>query len=188
MLFRTLRALHSNRPLRARGGLGAGGQGGVTLVELLVVLAIMAIMLGIGLPGFQSLAAQNRATGAANELQSSLQFARSAAVTHSQPVTICVANFTTNPATCSASSGNSGNWHAGWIVLQNGVVLREQAPLNPSVTLTGRPRLVYTNTGTLAGQTLAAFELAVAARENATRRICMMISGSSRVVQGDASC
>jgi len=158
---------------------------GVTLVELLVVIFIMAILLSIGVPSFQSLIAQNRVSSAANVLQSSLQFARSTAIAQSAPVTICVANFSTTPTSCQI---NNNNWHLGWAIISNGQVLREQPPFRQSTIIMGRSQWVYSSAGTLVGQSLSSFNLNVSTGGGATRHICMSMSGTSRVIQGDDVC
>jgi len=141
------------------------------------------------MPSFQSMVAQNRATSAANELQSTLQFARSTAIAQARPVTVCAANFATSPPTC-ITSPTVRNWSGGWIVLQQGQTqpLRERRALHPSISLTGHPQRVYSTTGTLLGQTDTQFDLAVASGPGATRRVCMSLSGSSRIVSGDVVC
>jgi len=167
-------------------------QRGLTLAELMVVVSIAAIMLGIGIPSFQAMVAQNRATSAANQLQSSLQFARSTAVAQGRTVTICVANFATTPASCTVNSNDVVNWQVGWIVRLDNPdltpaerVLREQRPLHQSITLTGSPQLRYSSTGTLTGQPLVDFSLSVSESD---RTICMWLSGSSRIIPGDVEC
>jgi len=170
-------------------------QRGLTLAELMVVVSIAAIMLGIGIPSFQGLMAQHRATSAANQLQSSLQFARSTAAAQARPVTICVANFATTPVSCSPIPNNR-NWHEGWIVRLDDPtlaveerVLRVQRRLNTAITLRGSPQWVYSSTGTLTGQGLDRFLLRVEETDPiVTRTICMSLSGSSRIFQGDVPC
>lgn len=196
---------HAARPgTQACSNAGANGapnmraQRGLTLAELMVVVAVSGILLGIGIPSFQGLMAQHRATSAANQLQSSLQFARSTAVAQGRTVTVCVADFTTTPASCIVNNNVLRNWQVGWIVRLDNPdftpaerVLREQRPLHPSITLTGSPQWDYSNTGNLnltPGQTLVNFDLTMASRPDASRRICMSLSGSSRIIQGGASC
>lgn len=161
-------------------------QSGLTLIELLVAISVLAILLSIGIPSFQSMVAQNRATSAANELQSTLQFARSAAIAQARQVTVCAANFATSPPTCRADR----IWSGGWIVLQQGQAqpLRERRALHPSISLTGHPQRIYSTTGTLLGQTDTQFDLTVASGPGASRRVCMSMSGSSRIVSGDVAC
>ena len=156
-------------------------QSGFTLVELMVVIAVLAILATIATPGFQGIVAQNRATSAANELQTTLQVARSAAIAQSRPVTVCPANFASTPPACA----NNTNWHGGWIVLLNGQVLRERRALGPAVTLAGEPQLIFSSTGTLAGQALTPFDLQVTSGPGASRVISMSLGGSSKVTRGD---
>ena len=160
-------------------------QSGFTLVELMVVIAVLAILATIAVPGFQGIVAQNRATSAANELQATLQFARSAAIAQSLPVTVCPADF--DPPECSAPTTN---WAGGWIVLVDGQVLpeREQRALHPSVRLTGEPQLTFSNTGTLAGHgtiPIPPFNLQVDSGPGASRVISMSLGGSSKIIRGD---
>jgi type IV fimbrial biogenesis protein FimT len=158
-------------------------QSGLTLIELMVAVAVLAILLSIGIPSFQSLVAQNRATSAANELQSTLQFARSTAIAQARPVTVCAAtNFTGGTPTCITGT-TAVNWNGGWIVLQGGQVLRERRALHPSIIITGAPSWVYSTTGTLLNQAVGDFQagLVVNVGQGDTRRVCMVRSGSSRI-------
>lgn len=158
-------------------------QSGLTLIELMVAVSVLAILLSIGIPSFQSLVAQNRATSAANELQSTLQFARSTAIAQARPVTVCAADFGFSPPRC-ATGTTAVNWSGGWIVfLQGGQVLRERRALHPSITITGPPRWVYSTTGTLLNQEDGDFQagLVVNVGQGDTRRVCMVRSGSSRI-------
>ncbi|MCL5967971.1 MAG: GspH/FimT family pseudopilin [Betaproteobacteria bacterium] len=144
---------------------------------------MLAILLSIGIPSFQSLVAQNRATSAANELQSTLQFARSTAIAQARPVTVCAAtNFTGGTPTCITGT-TAVNWNGGWIVLQGGQVLRERRALHPSIIITGAPSWVYSTTGTLLNQAVGDFQagLVVNVGQGDTRRVCMVRSGSSRI-------
>lgn len=158
-------------------------QSGLTLIELMVAVAVLAILLSIGIPSFQSLVAQNRATSAANELQSTLQFARSTAIAQARPVTVCAADFGFSPPRC-ATGTTAVNWSGGWIVfLQGGQVLRERRALHPSIIITGAPSWVYSTTGTLLNQAVGDFQagLEVNVGQGDTRRVCMVRSGSSRI-------
>lgn len=152
-------------------------QSGFTLVELMVVIAVLAILVSIGIPGFQSIVAQNRATSTANELLATLQFARSAAIAHSRPVTV-------RPRT-------DNDWDLGWVVERDVPddieVLRESPALRASVSLDGVDQLIFSSTGTLVGeQDLTAF--VVNSGASASRTVCMTLGGNSKVIRGDEEC
>ncbi|WP_444892734.1 GspH/FimT family pseudopilin [Microbulbifer sp. TRSA001] len=53
---------------------------GATLIELMATITILAIVLVIGLPSFNSLLESNRLSAVTNDLNSTLQYARSEAV------------------------------------------------------------------------------------------------------------
>lgn len=160
-------------------------QSGLTLVELMVTIAVLGILLGIGVPGFQSMLAQNRASSTANDLLATLQFARSTAIAQARPVSVCP--VTARPVTaCSANT----NWQGGWVVWMDGQVVREHPALGPAMALTGRGQWTYTGAGTLSGQDMVHFDLTVTSAPGAARRICMTMSGSSRIITpgGETSC
>ena len=62
---------------------------GFTLIELMVTIAVAAILLTVAVPGFQSLVQNNRATTAAKQLSTEINFARSEAVTRGVEVSVC---------------------------------------------------------------------------------------------------
>ncbi len=61
-------------------------QTGFTLMELMITLVVMAILAAIALPSFQSIIENRRLAGAADNLFSDLQFARSEAIKQNQTV------------------------------------------------------------------------------------------------------
>lgn len=62
---------------------------GFTLLELLVTLLIMGVVAAWGIPSFQALGERHARTGEANRLQTALGFARQAAISQRQPITLC---------------------------------------------------------------------------------------------------
>jgi type IV fimbrial biogenesis protein FimT len=82
---------------------------GLTLVELMIGIVIAAIVIGVGIPSFSNLIADNRLAVATNELIASMHFARSEAVRREVPVSICSSE---DNQSCSGKT----DWGRGWIV------------------------------------------------------------------------
>lgn len=83
---------------------------GFTLIELIVVIAVVGILAGMAFPAFQGITRSSQLTSTANDIVSTLNFARNEAVTRSDRVTIC---RSVDGATCNTVSGY---WEDGWIV------------------------------------------------------------------------
>ncbi|MFQ5642396.1 MAG: GspH/FimT family pseudopilin [Thiogranum sp.] len=81
---------------------------GFTLIELMVALAVAAILLTTGIPAMRDFIRDNRLTAATNTFVSTLNIARSEAITQGRSASVCVSSNQTN---CSGS-----NWQSGWIV------------------------------------------------------------------------
>jgi type IV fimbrial biogenesis protein FimT len=86
---------------------------GFTLIELMIVIALAAILLGLGVPGFQQLMANNRITSLTNDFVTALSFARSEAIKRGRQVSMCKSN---DGATCDSTLA----WNDGWIVFTDG--------------------------------------------------------------------
>ena len=82
---------------------------GFTLIELMITLAIVAIVLAVGVPSFQEMMRNNRATANTNDFLGSLYLARSEAIKRGtgSRVVLC-------PGTQAGCSGSA--WGSGWIV------------------------------------------------------------------------
>ncbi|MBL4826885.1 MAG: GspH/FimT family pseudopilin [Spongiibacteraceae bacterium] len=78
--------------------------GGFTLIELMITLGVLAVVMSVGIPAFNSTITRNNVVAEANRLLSSINFARSQAVTKGQVVTLYRAGAT------------SQNWSQGWFV------------------------------------------------------------------------
>lgn len=82
-------------------------QNGLTLIELMTTLAVAIVLLGVGVPMYQSLVANNRAVTQANSLVSAFTLARSEAVSRLTEVAVCARASDTS---CGA------DWTNGWLV------------------------------------------------------------------------
>lgn len=148
---------------------------GFTLVELMVALAVLAILLTIGIPGFQSVFAQNRATSSANQILASLQFARSEAIRLGEQVDLC-------PSTDGEGCTGGSDWSDGWVVLIDNEVRRVWPAFHSSVNATGADLLFYESAGQVDGQpVLANFSLSVQMAGGADRCVRLWASGKARI-------
>jgi len=88
---------------------------GFTLIELMITVAIVGIVASLGVPSFQEMLHQNRASSLANELATSLNLARSEAIKRGTRVSVCKsANITESSPTCSTAT--TTNWQNGWLI------------------------------------------------------------------------
>jgi len=88
-------------------------QKGLTLVELMVTLAVAIVLMGIGIPMYQSMVANNRSVAVSNAFSTALALARSEAVKRARNVTMCaVVDASASPPVC----GSAAQWGNGWTV------------------------------------------------------------------------
>jgi len=83
-------------------------QRGFTILELMTVVAVFGVLLGLAVPSFQTLMANNRITSQLNQFSSTLALARSEAVKANRRVVVC-------PSTDGASCAAGVDWDVGWI-------------------------------------------------------------------------
>jgi prepilin-type N-terminal cleavage/methylation domain-containing protein len=133
--------------------MGKGLQEGFTLVELLVVLMVASIALGIGIPATNDFVANGRMAGAANDLLSTMYFARSEAMSLGVPVTVCAStDASTDNPTCS----DVARLVDGWIAFRdtNGDGRRDPDPAKSERVLAGHgaiPDSILRNAKTRSG-------------------------------------
>jgi type IV fimbrial biogenesis protein FimT len=87
-------------------------QSAFTLMELLVVLSIAGLILALTIPNLQSFMKNNKMTGVANDLLTSLTLARNEAIKLQAPVAVCAS---ANPKTANPACV-TGTFSSGWIV------------------------------------------------------------------------
>ncbi|MBB4596144.1 GspH/FimT family pseudopilin [Xanthomonas arboricola] len=114
---------------------------GYTAVQLMIVMAIIGIMAAIGLPSFKGLTEWQRAQARVHLLTAHLAMARSLAITHHLPVSVC-------PSVDGASCRPDSDWGQGWILFKDparsgqpadaGSILRvEQYAASEGISITG---------------------------------------------------
>ena len=113
---------------------------GLTTIELLVTLLLAAILMAIGVPAFQSVLLNNRATSFAGDLMTYLNLARSEAIKRGQAVSLCAASSSDQVAcatgTCSNLDNPDGNcWSNGWIVFVDNAMDGQFSDLNDRIRI-----------------------------------------------------
>jgi type IV fimbrial biogenesis protein FimT len=165
---------------------------GFTTIELLITLSILGFLTSMGLPSFIETINNTRLTTHANELVSSLNFARSEAIKRNTRV--YVAN----------TDGSDNNWEGGWVVFidddddkafdkTKDILLKEYSPLESNYTLrTGgniKNWLVYLSTGlyqTSTGRLNDSFRLCTMEKnKNKSRKITLNSIGRTRVTKNN---
>ncbi len=84
------------------------GSQGFTLIELIITLSIAAILVTMAVPSFSTIIKDNRQITQANDVITTLTFARSEAIKRGARVVVCKSS---NGASCVTSGG----WDQGWI-------------------------------------------------------------------------
>jgi type IV fimbrial biogenesis protein FimT len=110
MLFYTAEAIKDTMNRKNKN------QAGFTLIELMITVAVAVILLGVGIPLFDSMMANNRAITQTNMFVTAFNLAKSEAVSKNITSTIC-ADADGDPATFVC--GNQNNWANGWFVFND---------------------------------------------------------------------
>ena len=168
-------------------------QRGFTAIELMVTVSIMAVLLALAAPSFTPLIESWRVRQATEQLQSTLNYARSEAIKHGGRVAIQKIPNNTNG--CTSATGNR-DWDCGWIVCQdtngNGtcnatepVLQRIDAPAKVQITRTGGGASIKLNRWGLVDGTWLGFSLVPLDKSTShpgARGVCMSSGGRIRVI------
>ena len=132
-------------------------QTGVTLIEILFTLVILGILTSAALPSFRTMMQSTQARSARDSLMSSLNLARSSALTSSNHVVLCPSE---DSQTCSGKTW----WQSGWIVFQDSnadnqrnnneplIATNQQQPAGQAIMSTeGRTHVTYRPDGSASG-------------------------------------
>lgn len=146
---------------------------GFTLVELMITLAIASILLSLAVPNFTTVIKNNRLTTQANELISSINYARSEAIRRGSNVSVTSASV---------------NWHTGWVIADTGgnTIRNHEALANGSSLVGSAAFVTYRGTGFLnaaaaitytlcddrTGETGRTITISLTGRPNVTNNVC----------------
>jgi type IV fimbrial biogenesis protein FimT len=112
-------------------------RGGFTVIELLVVVVVVAVLLAVAVPSFREQLARRTLEGAANELSSDLQYARSQSVSRNADVLLST-TATGYTICCDAAAANYKT-----------ITLDSTLNITPGVTVTYSALRAMANVATL---------------------------------------
>ena len=151
-----------------------GRDPGFTLVELLVTIAIAAILLTLAAPSYTDLILTQEVRTSAQNLQTTLIFARSEAIKRASDVQVI-------------PSGS--DWKNGWTVrLADGTVLRSQSALNAQLASIAGATITYGSDGHIPPPTPGVITFRVSGNPRVTTR-CLRtdLSGRTSAVVADGT-
>lgn len=147
------------------------------MVELLVAIGLLGILLGIGVPAYRSMVAEQNVRGAAASLHSALLLARSEAIKLNRQVIL-------RPAT-------DEDWSSGWLVetadTTDAAALHRDRILSEVVTVTSAAAEVkFRPSGRLTAAGDLTFELE--ANRDGDKKRCVTIGLDGRPVTASGGC
>lgn len=151
-------------------------QQGFTVVELMIAILILAIMVGIGVPAYSSIVAEQKVRAAAISLHSGLLLARSEAIKLNRAVTL-------RPA-------DGDEWSGGWLIADpaspnDDARALHRDRLNSYVTITSAAdAVVFRASGRLTAAGAAAFELEAVSDPEKKRCVSIGLDGRPTTVKG----
>lgn len=145
----------------------AENQYGFTLIELIITMAILAVVIGMAVPSFQSLSAEQRVKAASESLAMSILFARSEAIKRRAGVDV---------------SQLDSSWNNGWEVKQGTNVLRKDSVSGVTITGISNSSLSLNRNGRLSSA--FSFVICDSAGKATKRVLAVSIGGQTRVSKG----
>ncbi|RKR26810.1 type IV fimbrial biogenesis protein FimT [Acidovorax sp. 93] len=185
-------------------------QSGFTFIEVLVVVSVLGILAALALPSFQPLIERWRVKTTVEELQSSLYFARSRAITNGGNIVLAK-----NDVFGSCVSTGNDDWTCGWRIYFDANRDGNQAACTPADTTectiqesTAAPntllvvapndngRLFMDGSGRItnkAGVVFNNLSMDIVAKDRmltdlSSRRLCIFGPGRYKQVKGSESC
>jgi type IV fimbrial biogenesis protein FimT len=168
---------------------------GFTAIELMVTVAILAVLAALAAPSFTPLIERWRVRQVAEELQSTLYYARSEAIKRGGNISI---TRNSNAGACTSAGSNLALWSCGWTVVfsdpnNNGTqtsLQQTEAPSNTKVQLSSSQQLISIDRW---GQfSISNFDFLIAPDStNSTNAAKLCISAGGRIKRldtGSSSC
>ncbi len=155
---------------------GRSAYAGFSLIELITVIALLAVLMGIGIPAFRDMVADQKVRTVAASLHSSILVARAEAIKRNQVIRL-------RPA-------NDEEWGDGWLIPNPASVNSDTAPvhrerLNAVVTITSAAtELDFRPSGRASGN--ATFELE--STTDATKKRCVSVGLDGRATTERGGC
>ncbi|WP_404299870.1 GspH/FimT family pseudopilin [Alicycliphilus denitrificans] len=191
-LFRTLSRVGRVCPIGA-------SQRGFTAIELMVVIAIVAVLASLAAPSFTSTIERWRVRQAAEELQSSIYYARSEAIKRGGNVTMRKHPQGTDGC---QEAGTTQEWGCGWFIFvdsNNDGTRQTSEELLQTIPPPNRLNIMRKPTGNflrfdrygMTGGNMLSFTLSPAGpgvTSPATRTLCMSSGGRIRIREGEVIC
>jgi type IV fimbrial biogenesis protein FimT len=170
---------------------------GFNTIELMVTVSILAVLMALAMPSFIPLLESWRVRQATEQLQSTLNYARSEAIKRGGQVAIQKLPNNTNGCT---SASTKTDWDCGWIVCHdingNGkcanaepVLQRVDAPARVQISRTGGSDSIKINRWGLVDGTWLGFSLVPIDKKTThpgARGVCMSSGGRIRVILPEA--
>jgi type IV fimbrial biogenesis protein FimT len=193
------RAAHKRNGWRGNGWRGNGWRSnGFTIVELMVVVSIVAVLAALALPNFRDTLEHYRLRRTAEDLRTTLYFARTEALRRGGNVVLARTSLVAGG--CPAP-GAAGDWGCGWSVLAMGngesgkePELLQRSPVPAGVRITQsrqQASLKVDRWGQFDGAGMVSFRFHSAAhpeRPELSAALCIGAGGRLRTVRGADTC
>lgn len=148
-----------------------------TLIELMVTLAVLAIVISLAAPSFSNMLQENRLSALTNELQGSLQLARSEAVKRRSNVVVCRSNADQDDC------DNGTDWAGGWLMMSGTDVLRVWDPIQGVVVTGPNTGITFRSNGMASTQNWTVTHSACTGQQK--RTLSVNATGSTTLVKGN---
>lgn len=162
---------------------------GFTVIELMVTVAVIGVLAVVAVPAMSGLVNAYRLNGAAGELQTAIQLAKSESVRRNVPVTVCAS---ADGTTCSGATA----W-SRWIVrgrdpgtVNTIDIMRDETPASGIVVSGPAAGIVFRSSGRIDAQAAVVACKAVTNPAQNQRAVTVLISGVSNITKpnGGGAC